>query len=128
MRRRGVCGIAAACPRPGCPAARRGSIDEGSSHPLGATDPTTGRTRRVLTGHREWVRGLCLLPLGGRTLLASGSKDRTVRLWDVDEFRCVAEIAVRAPVVALAAAENRIFVASAAGMHAYAVGADGVVG
>ncbi|MGW1998127.1 WD40 repeat domain-containing protein [Embleya sp. NPDC001921] len=91
-------------------------------------DPATGRRVRVLTGHREWVRGLCLLPLGGRTLLASGSKDRTVRLWDLDEFRCVAEIAVRSPVAALAAAENRLFVASGAGVHAYAVGADGVIG
>ncbi|MGW0661006.1 hypothetical protein [Streptodolium elevatio] len=90
-------------------------------------DPVTGRTKRVLTGHRDWVRGLCLLPLGRRTLLASGSKDRTVRLWDLAELRCVAEIAVRSPVVALAAAESRLFVASEDGLHGYAVGADGAI-
>ncbi|MGC0415541.1 WD40 repeat domain-containing protein [Embleya sp. AB8] len=91
-------------------------------------DPATGRSERVLTGHRDWVRGLCLLALGARTLPASGSKDRTVRLWDLGEFRCVAEIAVRSPIVALAAAEKHLFVASGAGIHAYAVGADGAIG
>ena len=38
---------------------------------------------RKLTGHSNLVRGVAAVPLpGGRTLLASGSDDGTVRLWD----------------------------------------------
>jgi WD40 repeat protein len=37
----------------------------------------------VLTGHTDPVRAVAAVPLpNGRTLLASGSHDRTVRLWD----------------------------------------------
>ena len=36
----------------------------------------------ILTGHTGGVRGVCTVSVGGRTLLASASDDRTVRLWD----------------------------------------------
>jgi WD40 repeat protein len=45
-------------------------------------DPVTGevlRTSPVLDG---WTRAVCPVPVEGRTLLATGNDDRTVRLWD----------------------------------------------
>src|SRR5262249_62367796 len=39
--------------------------------------------RTVLEGHTGWVNAVCKVPVaGGRTLLATASADRTVRLWD----------------------------------------------
>ncbi|WP_344619662.1 hypothetical protein [Dactylosporangium salmoneum] len=37
---------------------------------------------RRLTGHTSWVRAVCPIEVDGRTLLATGSHDRTVRVWD----------------------------------------------
>ncbi|WP_382464714.1 WD40 repeat domain-containing protein [Streptomyces noursei] len=88
---------------------------------VGLLDPESDVPVRTLRGHREWVEALCVLPVGDRTLLASGSKDRTVRLWDVDAFACVAEIPVHAPVTALAASRERLYVATYAGMIGLAV-------
>ncbi|BCJ41618.1 hypothetical protein GCM10010168_53840 [Actinoplanes ianthinogenes] len=36
----------------------------------------------ALEGHSDWTRALCALDVEGRTLLASGSDDETIRLWD----------------------------------------------
>ena len=38
--------------------------------------------RFVLEGHTDWISSLCVFTLDGRTLLASGSHDNTVRIWD----------------------------------------------
>jgi WD40 repeat protein len=84
-------------------------------------NPATRRTEQVLRGHKDWICGVCVLPLGGRTLLASGSKDRSVRLWDMEDFQCLAEIAVHSPVSALAAAEDRLFVATSGGLLGFAI-------
>ncbi len=42
----------------------------------------TGEERRTLTGHTGWVRSVSFSPDG--LTLASGSRDRTLRLWDVN--------------------------------------------
>jgi WD40 repeat protein len=38
--------------------------------------------RGVPEGHRDWVRAIGPVTVGGRDLLASGGDDRTVRIWD----------------------------------------------
>ncbi|GGP18233.1 trypsin-like peptidase domain-containing protein [Nonomuraea glycinis] len=53
-------------------------------------DPDTGACLHTFAGHTEGIRGhshrvtsVCALTVDGRTLLASTSRDRTVRLWDL---------------------------------------------
>ena len=48
-----------------------------------------GRCTATLTGHTEDVTSLAVLPAGG---LASGSADRTVKLWSLAELRCTATL------------------------------------
>ena len=48
-------------------------------------DPRTGEPSRCLTGHQEPVTGLAISP-DGRYLL-TGSKDKTVRYWDIQDSR-----------------------------------------
>jgi sugar lactone lactonase YvrE len=49
-----------------------------------ATERAVGQERAVLRGHRGAVTALAITPRG---LLASASMDRTVRLWDLLQFR-----------------------------------------
>ncbi|WIM94787.1 trypsin-like peptidase domain-containing protein [Actinoplanes oblitus] len=36
----------------------------------------------TLEGHTDWIRALCVVEAEGRTLLASGGDDDTIRVWD----------------------------------------------
>ena len=49
-------------------------------------DLKAGRIAGVLKGHESWINALSFSPSGER--LASGSADRTVRVWGVSDGRC----------------------------------------
>ena len=44
--------------------------------------PRSVTPHRILAGHEGWVSAVAVGTLGGRTLVVSGGKDGTVRLWD----------------------------------------------
>ncbi|MFI7446504.1 trypsin-like peptidase domain-containing protein [Nonomuraea sp. NPDC049714] len=59
-------------------------------------DPDTGACLHTFAGHTEGTRGhshrvtgLCALTVDGRALLASTSRDRTIRLWDLSTGSCL---------------------------------------
>jgi WD40 repeat protein len=82
---------------------------------------TTPRMERaVLEGHSGDVAAVCALPASdGRTLLVSGSFDRTLRIWDLDTGSVLhtleGDIGVVSGVCALPAADGRILLASGDG-------------
>lgn len=59
-------------------------------------DPDTGACLHTFAGHTEGARGhsrrvtgVCALTVDGRALLASTSRDRTIRLWDLATGACL---------------------------------------
>jgi WD40 repeat protein len=49
-----------------------------------AAEPAAVPAPELLEGHRHWVRSLAITPAGD--VAVSGSGDRTVRLWDLDQM------------------------------------------
>ncbi|MEU8584236.1 AAA family ATPase [Streptomyces abikoensis] len=47
-------------------------------------DPATGRMTHRLNGHSGWVGALCTVEVNDRTLIVSGSEDRTITLWNAE--------------------------------------------
>ncbi len=59
-------------------------------------DPTTDAQPRVLKGHNKWITSLAWEPVHRAypcRRLASGSKDNTIRVWDVDKRVCLFSMA-----------------------------------
>lgn len=68
-------------------------------------DPTTSMTPQLLGTHKDYVRALALAPKAN--WIASGSFDKTIKVWDLKEMRStpiltIAEPALRTSIYALA--------------------------
>jgi WD40 repeat protein len=46
-------------------------------------DLTTGTVHAVLTGHTSWVHAVACTTFDGRPVAITGSRDKTVRVWDL---------------------------------------------
>jgi len=57
---------------------------------------------RTLCGHQNWIYCVCAFPSShGRPLIASGSGDKTVKIWDADSNKCVQTVQCSAVVVSI---------------------------
>jgi WD40 repeat protein len=74
-------------------------------------DTTTGQLVRTLHGHKRWIEDLAFSPNG--QLIASSSRDRTIRIWDVATGHNVHTFEEYAPRVAFS--PNGRWLASASG-------------
>lgn len=74
------------------PTAQRPVLDssERKNEPSVQTQPLA-EFERKLTGHRDWVRSLAVSPDG--KWAASGSDDKTVKIWDLESGACRATLA-----------------------------------
>jgi hypothetical protein len=61
------------------------------------------------------VSALCPVTVGGRSLLASGGRDRTIRLWDPTGGSPILSIPVHYPVLACLEVSGLLFVGLTAG-------------
>jgi WD40 repeat protein len=87
-------------------------------------DPITRTVRHALTGHTSRVLVICAFVLIDTTYLASGSDDRTVRIWDPARDTPTLVIPTRDPVYSLAYADELLFIGTGAGLMAVRLNAD----
>lgn len=69
--------------------------------------------RAVLTGHTAAVKAVKVFP--DSTKCVTGSDDRTIRIWDTDEGRCLAVLCVDVPVLACDVNHNMVILYGTAG-------------
>lgn len=70
----------------------------------------------TLEGHTGRVSAVCAVEVGGRSLLASGARDNTVRLWDPATGRCDLVLPLGHTVTSLAAIPGGLAVGLSAGV------------
>ena len=69
----------------------------------------------TLTGHLDGVDAVCPVTVDDRPMLASGSRDRTVRVWDLATRSLALAIPVHHPVLACLEVSGLLFAGLAAG-------------
>ena len=81
-------------------------------------DPATGTEQAALHGHTLGVNAVCAFNRDGRTLLASGSDDRTMRVWSPSTTTAMLIVPVHNPVRAIDYSSEILVIAVTAGLLA----------
>ena len=88
-------------------------VTGGADNILCVWDVQERQRTQVLEGHTNWIYGLCQHMVDD--VLASGSDDCTIRLWDTKTFTCTRVIACGAIVESICFAYDHVLVAGLSG-------------
>ncbi len=84
-----VCGLEAPVMTPAPTLRRKSKVSAKESSPPIQTEPLAVLERK-LEGHKNWIRSIAVSPNG--TWLASGSDDKTIKIWDMETGECRATL------------------------------------